>query len=340
MRFPLLQRIAPFFSKVLKLAGMSSSTSYPVERQTSQMPVDTYMSLLQSLYPTLSAARNMRILSIGLVKCEGLTQHEYLSIKTIDTRHGSIYYVCIERGVAVDAFKPKSQGSSLYIPGSSTRNPLVHSSLAPSRSSSSASATLKGTPAMDIIYWIDNDSGLVHETDHLLSSLNIPIQSPIFLYQIVTLACVIHSRQPVYKLFSCNCYYLAGTIFAFWDGDVAKEPNIPTMFRKGSWWRHFQTFDIEDAKSLMESREAHQRAYHELLREFENKLKEKEEHAERAQREAEQKIQEMASEVERVKAEAEREREKSRQEAHEMALEIQKLREMLVAQGHESRQGP
>ncbi|KAG6820146.1 hypothetical protein H0H93_004850, partial [Arthromyces matolae] len=97
-------------------------------------------------------------------------------------------------------------------------------------------------PAQDNISWLERRDW-PEETSKdkavRLSRLLIPPENPIYFYDLIVLASIVHMNRPHYTLLKENCYWFAGIILAVMSRVVQKLPKLHNdpraMVQMGAW---------------------------------------------------------------------------------------------------------
>ncbi|KAG6828202.1 hypothetical protein H0H87_002713 [Tephrocybe sp. NHM501043] len=208
----------------------------PIEYDTNLAAVETCLKYFKDTYQSLEAAQNLRAVSLRLIKSSKFAQHEYILVDILDTSRRDKRY-----------------------------------SICLQRG--------RGVPAFGSIHWLAPGQAFIDSNNIHCSTIEFPANDkthPLFHYNLVILACVIHWDSPQYMLFTQNCYFLAGTIFEFWDGDVTKEDNIPANVKEGSWYSVIKTWVNNDKSGGLSAHMVKLKSnYEEALEAFKNVLRER-----------------------------------------------------------------
>ncbi|KAF8066060.1 hypothetical protein FPV67DRAFT_1671086 [Lyophyllum atratum] len=310
MRFSFKKRLISLVFPILKLFGMPPQIPNGPEFDTEEVAVEIYLRLLQLEYQNPAESKCLRVVSATLWKQDSGSQHEYIVIK-VETHQRENYYFAFER-MPDSHPAPRSLSDShsplqRLIPCHPLLPHLPHAK--PSLASLDSSS--KDRMAKDLVKWLPESRK--ERTDFCVGTLSLPPDHEFYLYHIVALAAAVHKRHDLYRLFSQNCYFMAGIMMAVLESTcgsrMEKQKKVPKRFRDGVWFRVGKTFDPDDVR-LVQAVQELRVEFDATVLGFEQGLNKKEER----NREIDSQAKEIESQAKEIEAFKEREREREERE--------------------------
>ncbi|KAF8056886.1 hypothetical protein FPV67DRAFT_1677643 [Lyophyllum atratum] len=364
MRFSFKKRLISLVFPILKLFGMPPQIPNGPEFDTEEVAVEIYLRLLQLEYQNPAESKCLRVVSATLWKQDSGSQHEYIVIK-VETHQRENYYFAFERmpdshpapRSLSDTSLPPAEAHSLP-PASSTPSPRGSArsrspwpaspslaSLSQKPSLASLDSSSKDRMAKDLVKWLPESRK--ERTDFCVGTLSLPPDHEFYLYHIVALAAAVHKRHDLYRLFSQNCYFMAGIMMAVLESTcgsrMEKQKKVPKRFRDGVWFRVGKTFDPDDMR-LVQAVQELRVEFDATVLGFEQGLNKKVELQEERNREIDSQAKEIESQAKEIESQAKeiesqakeieafKEREREREERErELEKEMAALRAQLSA---------
>lgn len=200
-----------FRSSVIKLfravfhIKMASSSSVNIDvLPTVSEPIGPYWQRLVLLSETkgVSELKKWKVLQAQAFKTKAASRHEYISAAVLNPE-GQIVHIAIERGRG--SVEKNEVGGSSNPSLSSLSARSVSDLVSPTRTADDTVSPLEAKLGVD--------RGRRNSTDELIFELNFEAAGrPLYLYELATLAMVVHRGNQSYLLMTNNCYHFAGSV--------------------------------------------------------------------------------------------------------------------------------
>jgi hypothetical protein len=223
----LKSRIHTLFTTVIRSLRMSFSlqTAYKELRSGATSDVATYLGSLKLGFLEDSSRRldDTLVTELYLVKQRSSAQHEYL-VARIRAPDGTERYLAVERlrgPQRVDPDLASRSDSSVALARSANTSAVDlqnNEPSHPSRTTSLASldSLKKQHNADDVVRVLDKP---LHDTSDITLGKLVFKDRPLYLYQLVILAVVLHESDKGYKVITRNCYWFAGLLIAILEAN-------------------------------------------------------------------------------------------------------------------------
>lgn len=262
MIFHLKSRIRTFFATIVRAFRMSSKNPQYFEFR-SRIDITNYVDILNLAYgqEDLERMNAMHVTKVVLRKqLDKKSEHEYLVVY-IQTPAGTTKYLAIERLSGPENLSlhgeviPTSQSDAALacagrpndiIPTPSTPSRKEHRRRRASGSSSISIASLdslsKNSPrdANDVIQVLDEPYH--KEAGKVFRELEFTTNRPLYLYRLVILAETLHRNERCYRLFSKNCFWLAGLLLDVLGADYELDRHKGSGGQQSGTWHYIPVF--------------------------------------------------------------------------------------------------